>query len=42
MGGVKTALCMPLAFAGAVALAGDLAANFRSPPDSARPQVWWH
>ena len=35
-------LCAVLAFAGEVVFADSLADRFRTPPDDARPQVWWH
>ncbi|MBR3222681.1 MAG: hypothetical protein IKF72_10670 [Kiritimatiellae bacterium] len=40
---MRTLLCLALAFAASGALfAGDLEERFRTPPPSARPQVWWH
>ena len=40
---IRTLLCLALAFASSGALlAGGLEEGFRTPPPSARPQVWWH
>ncbi len=38
----KACVCAAVALIGGAVLADGLADRFRTPPDEARPQVWWH